>query len=724
MASDHFGQSDFRHAVTSNLTFGEKGCIHVHPSRAWRPPRSPPLFLKSPESGEAQKGEIAQLQPRPAECLVDHFFPVPTPLLRAFQWDLARQVERLDILLKLLPRYAEWGYQELYLHLEDAVAYPSLPGVARADAYSYEQLGELVETARGVGIGVVPIVNLLGHTQYLIKVPALRELNELRGDDGSPLVSGQICPLHPRTQEVAERLIGDMAPFCTAGKIHLGLDESFHLGKCPRCRAEVADHGLAHHFSEYVNRLHALTTQRGLRLGFWADMLNFIPEAIPRLPTDVVAYDWYYYPFRRHPRVELYNFAESDLATPLRARGIEYWGCPMNGAFRFEPLPLFRDRFANIRSWWARCQRVGAAGMLITSWEAYRLGLEITTAVDAGAANLWLSPRAARHDGAMLKDGFTRVFGRKGAAACARLAQGIDKYPFSGYARWETNDRWDAAVSSKPDAESVTEATFFSRAEKAARGLPRAFAASVAFRAYLAYRDLHIHRAVEGVRELRRLGDSHPSVFHGTLKRLQIEAQRFSGQLRVGRNAAQTLWRCTRDPAVKSQNEIILEHDAERLLSWREWLKACRSDPRLVHEGTPVWGRWQLIFTVINFAPALQRVSVEQQQPNGSWKELHGRYTIEFQAIAARPRTRIKRLFSTPLDTPDQPLRIVVRGLGKVILDQIVIKNGPHTLCSIDPKRTTVGEAAPTEGLPEINRRLEEMPLRFKRERSRRVVTG
>ena len=62
--------------------------------------------------------------------------PLPT---RAFQWDLARQVERLDWLLAQLPRYADWGYQELYLHLEDAVEFPNLPGVARADAYTHRQ---------------------------------------------------------------------------------------------------------------------------------------------------------------------------------------------------------------------------------------------------------------------------------------------------------------------------------------------------------------------------------------------------------------------------------------------------------------------------------------------------------------------------------------------------------------------------------------------------------
>ena len=29
-------------------------------------------------------------------------------MIRAFQWDLARQVERLDWLLGILPRYADW----------------------------------------------------------------------------------------------------------------------------------------------------------------------------------------------------------------------------------------------------------------------------------------------------------------------------------------------------------------------------------------------------------------------------------------------------------------------------------------------------------------------------------------------------------------------------------------------------------------------------------------
>ena len=262
-------------------------------------------------------------------------------MIKAFQWDLGRQVERLDWLLEQLPRYADWGYRELYLHLEDAVEFPSLPGAARSDAYSQRQLARLVGEAARVGIGVVPIVNLLGHTQYLIKVPGLRDLNELRAPDGSPLAQGQICPLHPRTLDVADALIGDVSAFCTAGKVHVGLDESFSLGRHPLCAAEVARDGLPAHFGRYVQRLNGVASGRGLRLGLWADMLALLPGAIAHLPPGIIAYDWYYYPFGLRPRIELRNFAEYDIEPALRARGIEYWGCPMNGSFRHEPLPVY-----------------------------------------------------------------------------------------------------------------------------------------------------------------------------------------------------------------------------------------------------------------------------------------------------------------------------------------------------------------------------------------------
>lgn len=625
-------------------------------------------------------------------------------MIRAFQWDLARQVERLDVLLDLLPRYAAWGYQELYLHLEDAVDYPGLPGIARADAYRWSEFAQLVSAATRVGIGVVPIVNLLGHTQYLVQHPDLRDLNELRQADGSPQPRGQICPLHPRTLEIAEKLLRDVAPFCTTGKVHVGLDESFLLGRHPLSRAEIARIGLAAHFAAHATRLEAITRSLGLRLGLWADMLALLPAAIPLLPRGIAAYDWYYHPFHRLPRVELHNFREYDLAPALHRQGIGYWGCPMNGAFRFEPLPVFGERLANLQAWWRRCRQTGAEGFLVTSWESYRLALELTTVVDAAAASLWLEPEITDHT-TLLARGFERVFGCGDTRRWARAALQCDERAFAGYARWETNHRWDVRAGHDDLAHSAAEARFFNRL--AARALPAPFAASVAFRLYLARREVLIRDGARAVFKLRRLlAAGRAAEFEKLLARLIADAARFSLELKAGRAAAEAMWRRTRRAPQPSQNREFLRADAARLRRWQGWLRSCARRPAHARRAGPLAGAWQLVFQVHNFAPALQKIVVEERSAQGHWREIHSRFTIEFRAAGARPHSRLKHPFSAPVSGPKFPLRIGVRGTGEIAISQLILTDGVRQFAAAEfPRRARLrlGTPAPAEGLPALD---------------------
>ncbi len=622
---------------------------------------------------------------------------------RAFQWDLARQVERLDFLLKWLPRYAEWGYEELYLHLEDAVEFPRLPGVARPDAYSQKQFARLVGAATRAGIRVVPIVNLLGHTQYLIKTPALRDLNELRDEHDRPLERGQICPLHPRTLEVAEKLLHDMAPFCTAGLVHVGLDESFHIGRCPRCRAEIARIGLAAHFAGHVARLHALARGLGLRLGLWADMFYYIPEAIAQLPRDVTAYEWYYYPFTRHPRVELFNFAEADLASRFKDHGIAFYGCPMNGAFRWEPLPAFRERMDNLLSWWRHGHRTNAAGFLVTSWEPSRLAPELTIAVDAAAACLWTNPEI-RTPEKMLEQGFTRVFGRAGKSA-TRRALAADEFPFSGYARWQINDRWDVFANRESLAGCAGEERTLRALTKSAASLPAALSASLQFRHYLAQRDQFVRQAAQSIFLARRhLARGHPRHASKALEQSGRGAKQFEHELQRGFLAARAMWRRSRNTRQRSPNEAMLVQDARRLKAVRNWLQRAEKNPALAGGTTPFCGVWQLQFTLHNFAPALQKIVIEQQAKDASWKELHSLFTIEFKSAAARPHAKIIREISVPVDSVDARLRLAVRGTGEVAISKVVLTNGALTRRQTGPRRKIIlGTPAPHRGFPPID---------------------
>ncbi|HTO03859.1 MAG TPA: glycoside hydrolase family 20, partial [Opitutus sp.] len=556
------------------------------------------------------------------------------------------------------------------------------------------------------GINVVPIVNLLGHTEYLIRVPELRDLNELRAPDGSPLEHGQICPLHPRTLEIAEKLLRDMAPFCTAGKVHVGLDESFHLGKHPLSKAEISRIGLAAHFAGHVNRLRDLTRSLDLRMGMWADMLCFLPEAIPLLPRDLIAYDWFYFPFPRLPRVELYNFREYDLAAPLLAHGIEYWGCPMNGSFRYEPMPLFNDRLGNISSWWRRCAKVGATGMLVSSWEPHRLAMEMTTVVDAAAASLWLES-STPDPLSMLAKGFERALGvtSKTSRTVARAALQSDQHAFVGYPRWEINEHWDS-VSPRESLVAYTRGERF-HAGLAKQSLPAPFAFSATFAKYLYARDIFVRRAARGVLRLRRFREKKAQ-FGEHLHGLLIETVRFERVLREGREAAAAMWLRTRRRDPSNPNRVILRSDAARLRDWRRWLKRCADNRDFAHTSAPVIGALQLLLTVHNFEPALQKIVLEQQLPDGTWRELRSRFTIEFCANAAAPRSSIKREFSMPIAAGTESslhLRIGVRGVGRVRVSDAVLIDGTVVQLPkkpLSPAGNIIGCAAPRKGLPDL----------------------
>jgi hypothetical protein len=629
-------------------------------------------------------------------------------MIKAFQWDIGRQVERLDWLLAQLPRYADWGYRELYLHLEDSVEFPSLPGVARKDAYSQRQFARLVGEAARVGIGVVPIVNLLGHTQYLIKVPELRDLNELRAPDGTPLARGQVCPLHPRMIDVADALIRDIAPFCTAGKVHVGLDESFSLGRHPLSRAEIAEVGLAVHFARHVQRMTAVAAGHGLRLGMWADMLALLPAAIPHLPRGIIAYDWYYYPFGRRPRIELRNFAEYDLAPALGARGIEYWGCPMNGSFRHEPLPVFGERIANIRDWWRRCHAVGAAGMLVTSWEPNRLAMGLTTVVDAAAAGLWLDPSTDDATG-MLAAGFRRVFGVSGSADLARAALACDSRAFVGYSRWAINDRWDVCAGRRGLSGPESERAFFRRLARRSPSPPAPLQRSILFRSYLAERDVYVGATASLIlalrRRLSREGPAAPGLAAG-IAMLGRHAGEFAAAVAEGRRAARQLWALTRDRRRRGPNELLVERDGAQLRALRQWIARAAADPARLAAASPVVGAWQLRFDVLLTRPVLQKIVVECREADGSWKLLYGRMALEFRAEAARPVTALRRGFSVPVPGPDSTLRIAVRGVGSVGIANVDLTDGVSVLRPSGWRVSTrrmLGRAAPGRGLPHLD---------------------
>jgi hypothetical protein len=395
----------------------------------------------------------------------------------------------------------------------------------------------------------------------------------------------------------------------------------------------------------------------------------------------------------------------------------------MNGAFRHESAPVWTDRLQNLAAWHHRALATSATGYLVTSWEPHRLALPTNTLLSAAAATLWLAPATPTDPATLLSAGLRRYaasghfnlnfpLNLPAASGVARRLLATDSLAFCGNSRWEINQGW-APVAGRRDSPAPHARSARQLARLAASlGIGHwslvipPLAATLRFQAYLAHREAFVRTAFNFTTRLRR-HLAHPEKFPTALAALTEACVVFTDQLRAARADARALWTASRPAATfsTSPNAALLAADAARLRSLRAWIRAATRRPRHAFRAFPVAGRWTLRFTVHHFAPCHQKLVVEQQQPDATWRELHARVLIEFRAHASRPRTPHLRFeFAVPIDAPDAPLRIASRCLGQFAVSHIELTDGVTTRLHRPLRaRHTLGSPAPVTGWPHID---------------------
>jgi hypothetical protein len=206
-------------------------------------------------------------------------------------------------------------------------------------------------------------------------------------------------------------------------------------------------------------------------------------------------------------------------------------------------------------------------------------------------------------------------------------------------------------------------------------------------------------------RRLAKRGAADPRIAR-SLELMLGHADQFVSTVHEGLVAARELWRITRDPSAKGPNERIVAADAARLKALRAWIVKARANPARVAAACPVVGEWQITFDYVLTEPALQRLVVEARGGDGAWAPLHSLTLIEFRAEAARPNTRLRREFTAPVPSRETPLRISLRGIGRVGVTQIELSDG---VTSLRPRRWpssrihVLGTKAAKSGFPDLD---------------------
>ncbi len=191
--------------------------------------------------------------------------------------------------------------------------WPEFPhsGIGGNKIVSKDSVRDFLEFTRRFGIDVIPEIQCLSHVQYLtITYPEIAEREEPgseytvedeRDADVPPssFYSHSFCPSNPKSYEIVFDLIDEVVElFQPKEYIHMGHDELYQVGLCPKCREKKPADILA----EDINRIHDYLANKGLKMMIWGDMLQPVTkyntsDAIEKIPKDILLLDfiWYFH---------------------------------------------------------------------------------------------------------------------------------------------------------------------------------------------------------------------------------------------------------------------------------------------------------------------------------------------------------------------------------------------------------------------------------------------
>ena len=184
---------------------------------------------------------------------------------------------------------------------------------------------EILRACRKCGITLIPKMNLFGHQSGLPNEPDDGILHGVPDDretipdgllraypqfDETPLSQNvyycrNLCPTHPDVLPVVYDLMDELLDVFEANAMHIGCDEAFSLGTCPRCSQTPNDIL----FANWVTALHDHLASHGASMLMWADRFlnaaatgygsweasaNHTENALYRVPKDILLCDWHY----------------------------------------------------------------------------------------------------------------------------------------------------------------------------------------------------------------------------------------------------------------------------------------------------------------------------------------------------------------------------------------------------------------------------------------------
>jgi hypothetical protein len=276
----------------------------------------------------------------------------PAMRYRGLHDDLSRgPVPTLDFMKRQLRTFAAFKLNVYSPYFEHTLAYRGHPLIAPpGGALSRNDLRELIAYAQRYHIDVIPEQEAFGHLHHVLKYELYTPLAET--PYGHVLAPGQ-----PGSMTLIKQWFAEIDTIFPSRFVHLGADETFELGR-GQTADRVTKEGIGPVYLGFLRDIVQQVGRPDKRYLFWGDIALREPDKVSSLPKQMIAVPWSYGASPSFERQIL----------PFRQAGFETWVAPGVSSWN-RVYPNYNTAFVNIQHFVRDGQKLGATGMLNTTWD-------------------------------------------------------------------------------------------------------------------------------------------------------------------------------------------------------------------------------------------------------------------------------------------------------------------------------------------------------------------
>lgn len=225
---------------------------------------------------------------------------------RSAMFDLVRDFVPIDELKYYIKELGFAKYNCVHLHLMDSQRYALksevLPELNKQDNWFYtkDELKDLVEYASGLGLDILPEIDIPGHNEALLQ--NLPEMKCVKNSE--PVGVWAFCISREENYIILDKMISELVEIFPYEYFHIGGDEvSFydlkkleywqHWDECDRCKKLFKEQGLKTETDGlyyFIRRMYEILKKYNKRMVVWNDGIDI--STSPDIPRDILIQFW------------------------------------------------------------------------------------------------------------------------------------------------------------------------------------------------------------------------------------------------------------------------------------------------------------------------------------------------------------------------------------------------------------------------------------------------